>query len=55
MKKFRNPYEENEKVIRRLEIDFTKKVGAISPTTEGSGRYLNGSEENKWKKENKNE
>lgn len=52
--KFRNQYEEIQKANRRLEVDFTRKVGAISPTTEGSGRYWHGSEENKEEKENKN-
>jgi hypothetical protein len=47
MEKFRNPYEEDGKWIRRHESDFTKKVGAISPTTEGPGRYWHGSEENR--------
>ena len=51
MKKFRNPYEENKKAIHRREIDFTRKVGAISVTAEGSGRYWNRSEENDEKKE----
>ena len=52
MKKFRNPWEEEGKVIRRIESDGEKKVGVISSTPEGLGWC--GSEETKEEKENKN-
>lgn len=54
MKKFRNECEEIQKAIYRHDIYFTKKVGVISSTTEGSGRDWRGSEETKEEEENKN-
>ena len=53
MEKFRNWYEENGKAILRQETDLTNNVGAISSTTEGSGRGWCGSEETKEEKEKK--
>jgi hypothetical protein len=51
MKKFRNPYEEIQKAIHWQEIDFTKKVEAIS--SEGSSKGWCGSKETKEEKEKK--
>jgi hypothetical protein len=51
MEKFRNWYEENGKAIHRQEIDFTKKVEAIS--SKGSDKDLCMSEETKEGKEKK--